>query len=165
METFYFPVPLSDNAAGMSYCCGPDPTSCCQNGGAFQIPVGQIVLRPVQLLASSSGSSTSTATGSTLTPSTRTSLSSTSMPTNPAAPANGSSSKSLAVGLGVGIPFGLILIGAILFAAFELRRFNGSRAGPVGYASAAVVNETKLPVAGMDIQSAVRELPEPNTSH
>lgn len=105
-------------------------SACCANGGAFSVPVGQIVLRSFQIssyLASSSYTATSgpsTAAGPTSSTSSSSSGSSTS-----------SNSKTLAlslgVGLGVGIPVALLLIGALLFLGLQLKRQNNSPAPPM----------------------------------
>ena len=56
----------------MEFCCGHMATNvstCCANGGAFSVPVGQIVLRPYQI-SSYLASSTSISAASVSTPST-----------------------------------------------------------------------------------------------
>jgi hypothetical protein len=49
-----YPCANTEPAGGGSveFCCGHEATNvstCCANGGAFSVPVGQIVLRPYQL--------------------------------------------------------------------------------------------------------------------
>jgi hypothetical protein len=118
------PCPNSEDvtAGTILYCCGPNATTCCENGEGFSIPVGTIVLRPDQVSTSINPppSSSTTTTNTSMT----TSISSKS--------ANSSTSKSLAIGLGVGLPIGLLLIGAILFLGRELRRYNNNRTLPSG---------------------------------
>jgi hypothetical protein len=118
------PCPNSEDvsAGTILYCCGPNATSCCENGEAFSIPVGTIVLRPGQVSTSinppSSSSTTTTNTSATASISSKSSSSSTP--------------RSLAIGLGVGLPITFLLIGAILFLGRELRRYNNNRTLPSG---------------------------------
>jgi len=82
------------------------------------VPKGDVILRPGQSYVSNSASGTSSSPASNATPTT-------SPQSSPKAA--GTSDKTLAIGLGVGISLGLILLGSLLFAAFQFRRFNKAR--------------------------------------
>jgi len=118
------------NAEGVdgriSYCCGSDAISCCDNKQYFSISsiaateVG--IWRPMPTTSSSLTTTTSPSTTQ------RTSFSTTSATLKPASTQGTTSDKSLAIGLGVGIPLGILLIGTMTFLGWELRRFNNRHA-------------------------------------
>lgn len=129
----------------MEFCCGHEATNvstCCANGGAFSVPVGQIVLRPYQF-SSYLATSTSVSAASVSTPSTAYSTPSTTYSTlSTSSSSSGQSShvssenkKSLAIGLGVGLGIGipfLLLLSALVFLGLQLKRQNKNRAPPDG---------------------------------
>ena len=141
----------------MEFCCGHMATNvstCCANGGAFSVPVGQIVLRPYQL-SSYLATSTSISEASVSTPSTTyQTLSTSSSPSGQSSQVSSENKKSLAIGLGVGIPFLLLLIGALVFLRFHLRRQNQNRASPDGVppvaGEALPMTNSYLPVVEME---------------
>lgn len=145
----------------MEFCCGHMATNvstCCANGGAFSVPVGQIVLRPYQI-SSYLASSTSISAASVSTPSTTyPTLSTSSSPSGQSSQVSSENKKSLTiglgVGLGVGIPFLLLLIGALVFLRFHLRRQNQNRASPDGVppvaGEALPMTNSYLPVVEME---------------
>jgi hypothetical protein len=57
----------------------------------------------------------------------------------PGTTSNPSYHKSLAIGLGVGIPLGIVLLGILMFLAFELRRYNNIRSTTTGGVQAAEI--------------------------
>ena len=145
----------------MEFCCGHVATNvstCCANGGAFSVPVGQIVLRPYQL-SSYLATSTSISEASVSTPSTTyQTLSTSSSPSDQSSQVSSENKNSLAiglgVGLGVGIPFLLLLIGALVFLGFQLKRQNQNRAPPGGITPVAgealPMTNSYLPVVEME---------------
>jgi hypothetical protein len=129
-------------------------STCCANGGAFSVPVGQIVLRPYQI-SSYLASSTSISAASVSTPSTTyPTLSTSSSPSGQSSQVSSENKKSLTIGLGVGIPFLLLLIGALVFLRFHLRRQNQNRASPDGVppvaGEALPMTNSYLPVVEME---------------
>ncbi|KAE9378737.1 hypothetical protein N431DRAFT_450682 [Stipitochalara longipes BDJ] len=122
-----FPCPRGEIADtdGITYCCGPNGTSCCESGNSFSIPVGIVIVRQGQHLTSTT-TLISPTTSSPTPPMTKTSMA-TTPPSTSSATSSPSSAKSLDIGLGVGISLGLILIGALVFLAWEFRRYNNSQ--------------------------------------
>ncbi len=110
-------------------------STCCANGEAFSIPVGQIVLRPNQV-SSYLAPSTSIRAASVSTPSTtHSTLSTSSRPSGQSSPVSSENKKFLAIGLGVGLGVGitfLLLLSALVFLGLQLKRQNKNRAPPAG---------------------------------
>lgn len=126
-----FLCPPSSATAGPDFgrsgpwCCGPNATKCCADGNGIYIPVGQVITQRESLPSSTATTTTSgTSTPTSSSPSTTTSTSSqTSEPSKP-------SNKSLTIGLGVGIPLGVIFWVILAFGVWELRKLNNNRTAP-----------------------------------
>lgn len=160
-----YPCANTEPAGGGSveFCCGHEATNVstnCANGGAFSVPVGQIVLRPYQL-SSYLATSTSSSPASGSTPSTTYStLSTSSSSSGQSRQVSFENKKSLAIGLGlglgIGIPF-LLLLSALVFLGLQLKRQNKNRAPPGG--APPMVSE-RLPMTNsypLDVEIAGRQ--------
>jgi hypothetical protein len=136
-ENLFFACPNTEVPDGfVSYCCGPDPTSCCSNKQYFSIPyienTAVSIWRPVTTTTSLLTTDTAQLTTPLLTTQTTSPTTSTTLTLSPTTfttltppPTQGTTSdKSLAIGLGVGLPVGVLLIGAITFLGWPLRRYN-----------------------------------------
>lgn len=113
--------------------CGTDGNATSISSGVartviFQdsTPVGTPTINVVSVLATSSSLPTTTRTSTTVSTSSRSSSSVPSAPTASASPEDPedepSSNRDLAIGLGIGIPLGVIAVGALIF--FVWRRFR-----------------------------------------
>jgi hypothetical protein len=131
-DNLIFPCPNTEIPDGIvSYCCGPDPTSCCSSKQYFSIPyvmnTAVSIWRPIS--TPTFLSTTGTAQLTAPLPSTiQTTSSTTSTTLAPSHTQGITSDKSLAIGLGVGITLGLLLISAITLLGWQLRRFNSRHA-------------------------------------
>ncbi|OCK88893.1 uncharacterized protein K441DRAFT_668360 [Cenococcum geophilum 1.58] len=110
-----------DSAGGIKYCCGPDPTECCNNGSAFSVPVGTVVLRSGQSALPSSSSSLLSTGSSPSSSATGTTSAGPGPTSNSQSSGGGGNSNTLSIGLGVGLSLGIILIVVLVFLAVQLR--------------------------------------------
>ncbi|KAK8033540.1 hypothetical protein PG991_002938 [Apiospora marii] len=105
----------ADIAGSVKYCCGPN-ADCCKQPDLHSIIIATAVFRPPGAAAASTSASDSTG--------------------GPMEPANDSNnndksgssenSHALAIGLGVGIPMGLALLGGIIFLGLQLRKWTAA---------------------------------------
>jgi hypothetical protein len=127
-DNLLFACPNAEIPYGpVSYCCGPDPTSCCSSKQYFTIPyiadTAVSIWRPVPMTTSLTTTYT-TQSSIPLPLTTQTTSPTTSTALTPSSMQGTKSNKPLAIGLGVGLPLGVLLIGAIAFLGWQLRRHN-----------------------------------------
>ena len=134
----------TENAAGtVEYCCGTDSSAatCCTNGSAFSVPVGQIILRtsisgtliattvtgltsvPASPMTSTASLTTTSLNYSSLKSSYPSSTSNASTVT-PTSSIEKSNAITLGLSVGLGLPLALAFLGLFLFLIIELRRHN-----------------------------------------
>jgi len=131
-DNLLFACPNAEIPDGVvSYCRGPDPTSCYSSKQYFTIPylanTAVSIWRPIS--TTTSLPTTDTTQLSTPLPSKTQTTSPTTFATTfttltPSLTQGTTSDKSFAIGLGVGIPLGVLLIGEIAFLGWQLQRYN-----------------------------------------
>lgn len=131
--SFVWPCGQVSNSS-YNYCCGASP-ACCGNKTSL------IVIEAVTSISKPTASTVSI-------PSTAPTITVVSGASSSETPSSGSDGKTtLAIGLGVGVFFGLLLIGALLFNAMQMRKSRKARAESVLPSPTNVMDKSPLEAA------------------
>lgn len=115
------------NIGKMRYCCGN--ADCCKGKDVRERDLATDVFRPPQATLSSSSTSSASASGGTNQPTHDGSNNSSNNSSSSGGGGGGNiNSHALAIGLGVGIPMCLALLGGIIFLGLQVRKWAAAAA-------------------------------------